>query len=196
MTRGTRRGCPSLSCTSSTRAALSIVDSTLRRLRTIPGSSSRRSTSFVPKPGDGRRIEACERAPVALALVQDRRPRQPRLRPLEREHLEQVHVVVRGNAPLLVVVGEHELASFGRPLAARDARHRSVGSHAVRALLAVLVALVLRRRLRRRGRRRRAGRRRHDRGDGMRRGRRARGARARAGSGADGRARRVDDATR
>ena len=39
------------------------------------------------------RVERRERASVAVALLENRRPAQPRLRPFEREHLKQVHVV-------------------------------------------------------------------------------------------------------
>ena len=92
---------------------------------------------------DDRRIEARERAPIALALVEDRRPRESCLRALEREHLEQMDVVVRRDSPLLVVVGDHQLAHTRGPIAARHARHRWVGSQTVRPLLVVLVALAL-----------------------------------------------------
>ena len=49
---------------------------------------------------------------------------------------------MRGDAPLLVVVGEHELVSTRGPLAARHARHRWVGSQAVRAVLVLIVSLA------------------------------------------------------
>ena len=64
-----------------------------------------RATSVVAECRDGRRVEARERPPIALALAQDRRPREPRLRALEDEQLEQVALVPDGDAPLLVVVG-------------------------------------------------------------------------------------------
>ena len=60
------------------------------------------------EPGDLRRIEAGERLPIALALVQDRPPGEARLGSLEREHLEQVALVVARHAPFLVVVGAGE----------------------------------------------------------------------------------------
>jgi hypothetical protein len=62
-------------------------------------------------------IEASECAPVPVALAQDGRPREPGLRTLEHEQLEQMAFVVRRNTPLLVVVGEQRLAR--RPAAAR-----------------------------------------------------------------------------
>ena len=46
------------------------------------------------------------------------------------------------DAPLLVVVGEHELVASGGPLAACHLRHRWVGSHAVRAFLVLLLSLA------------------------------------------------------
>ncbi len=60
----------------------------------------------VAEARDGVRIEVCERAPVGVALAQDRQPGQPRLRSLEDQHLEQVALVARGHAPLVVVVGD------------------------------------------------------------------------------------------
>ena len=66
------------------------VDSTLSRLRTMPGSASSRSTSRFPKRATLLRVEVRERLPIPLALAQDRQPREPGLRALERQHLEQV----------------------------------------------------------------------------------------------------------
>src|SRR5206468_9060965 len=50
--------------------------------------------------------EAGEGPPVVVPLPQDRRPGEPRLCPLEDEHLEQVPFVVRGHTPFVVVVGD------------------------------------------------------------------------------------------
>ena len=69
------------------------------------------------EPCDDGGVEAGERGPVALALVQDRRPGEPGLRTLERQKLEQVAVVVRGNTPLLVVVGNEKGVARTGPLA-------------------------------------------------------------------------------
>jgi hypothetical protein len=60
-------------------------------------------------------VEARERAAVALALVQDRRPREPGLSALEHEQLEQVPLVVGRNAPLLVVVDHIQGVVLGDP---------------------------------------------------------------------------------
>jgi cyclophilin family peptidyl-prolyl cis-trans isomerase len=57
------------------------------------------------------------------------------------EHLEQVPIVVRRDAPLLVVVGEHERVSPSCPLATLAVFHRWIGSHAMR--LAPLFAVVV-----------------------------------------------------
>jgi len=51
-------------------------------------------------------VEAREDPTVTLTLVKDRRPGQPGLGPLERQELEEVAIVSRRHAPLLVVVGE------------------------------------------------------------------------------------------
>ncbi len=53
-------------------------------------------------------VEAGEGPPVARAPLEDRQPREPRLGALEHEMLEEVPVVARRHAPLLVVVGEVE----------------------------------------------------------------------------------------
>ena len=63
--------------------------------------------------GDPSRVEAVERPSVVLPLVEDGRPGQAGLGPLEDEHLEEVGVVVGGNAPLLVVVPAHGLRALG-----------------------------------------------------------------------------------
>ena len=106
---------------SSQAPAFEIADSTFSRLRTIPGSAS---SCLGVEPRDPLGVEAGEGATVALALVQDRRPRQPGLRALEHEQLEQVASVARGDAPLLVVVGDIERISLRHPGATR--RHPSI----------------------------------------------------------------------
>ena len=50
-------------------------------------------------------VEALERRPEALALAQDRQPRQARLEALEAEPLVEPALVADRAAPLLVVVG-------------------------------------------------------------------------------------------
>ena len=62
-------------------------------------------------------LEAGEAGAVALALVEDRPPRQPGLRALEAELLEQADAVVLGDTPLDVVVVDHERV-VARPRAA------------------------------------------------------------------------------
>ena len=52
---------------------------------------------------------------------------------------------MRGDAPLLVVVGDHQLVASGRPLTPFHGRHRWIGSQAVRAVLvALLIARIAR----------------------------------------------------
>ena len=65
------------------------------------------------EPRHGLRVEAGERLSVALALVQDRRPGEAGLRSLEDEQLEEVPVVVRRHAPLVVVVSDVERVLSG-----------------------------------------------------------------------------------
>jgi len=62
-------------------------------------------------------IEAIEGPTVILALAQDREPAQTGLSALETEHLEQSRVVVQGQAPFLVMVGDIERI-LGAPRAA------------------------------------------------------------------------------
>ena len=70
------------------------------------------------------RLEPAERRPERLALVEDRRPRQPGLERLQRKPLEELDVVVTRHAPLLVVVGDHARIRAGagraRPPAALE----------------------------------------------------------------------------
>ena len=113
---------PWRSVTSSTAAALVRAARILRRLRTMPGSLARRSI-FASSPGrDPDRIEAVVGTAVGLALAEDEPPAQARLRPFEQEHLEEVTVVVRCDAPLVVVVGGR---TGGRPRPTRNAAFRS-----------------------------------------------------------------------
>jgi hypothetical protein len=70
---------------------------------------------------DLRGIEAAVRAPIGLALAQHRDPREPRLRALEDQHLEETAVIVDRNAPLLVVIGDVERIVPGPAAAARGA---------------------------------------------------------------------------
>ena len=110
------------------------VDDRRLDLQSVPndsGSASKRSTSAAVN-GDHGQVESPECTPVALALPQDRRPGKARLRSFEREHLEEMGVIVRRDTPLLVVVGEHELVSSGCPLAPLRVGHRRIGSHAMR----------------------------------------------------------------
>ena len=65
-------------------------------------------------------IETVERAPVVLALVQDRQPAEAGLGALQDEELEERAVVVLGHSPLGVVVGE--VRGRGRPGAAGGSR--------------------------------------------------------------------------
>ena len=54
--------------------------------------------------GDGGRVEAGEGAPESLAFVEDRQPRQARLKAFQAQLLEQAPVVGDCKAPLGVVI--------------------------------------------------------------------------------------------
>ena len=84
-------------------------------------------------PGrDADRIEAVVGAPIGFAFAEDEPPVEPRLRPFEQQHLEDVAVVVRGDPPLVVVVGDVEgvVPDPGAPH--RFVHHRSVPDAALR----------------------------------------------------------------
>ena len=60
-----------------------------------------------------RRVEVGEGAPVPIAALEDGGPGQARLSAFEGQHLEQMAVVVRGDAPFAVVVVAHRRRTFG-----------------------------------------------------------------------------------
>ena len=100
------RGQRPLRSTSSTaRRALLITASILPRWRTIDASPSSRADVALVEPRHHLEVEARERPPEVLALAQDRQPRQPGLKALEAQLLEQADVVGDREAPLAVVVG-------------------------------------------------------------------------------------------
>jgi len=61
------------------------------------------------EPRDARRVEPGERLAVAVALREDRAPRETGLRAFERQEFEQRILVGRGHAPFAIVV-----VAFGR----------------------------------------------------------------------------------
>src|SRR4029079_2482496 len=75
----------------------------------------------LPEAGDLVEVEAGEGAAERIALAQDREPGEPRLEPLERDLLEQPHVVGDGQPPLVVVVCAIGGVLPSAPPAARDA---------------------------------------------------------------------------
>ena len=99
--------------------ALVTVASTLSRLRTMRGSASSRASVGGVERRDHLGVEAVEDLAEGLALVQDRRPRQPRLEGLERQPLEVGRLAADRAAPLLVVVVAHG-ARPAPPRAARE----------------------------------------------------------------------------
>ena len=108
------------SSSSSQARALPTAAVTLARLRTMPGSAEAALDVVGAEGGHGRRVEPGEAAGVAVALVQDRRPRQPGLGALEDDELEQPPRVALGHAPLGVVVVD-VVRIAGLPAAARPA---------------------------------------------------------------------------
>jgi hypothetical protein len=74
------------------------------RCRMIPGSLSRISISFSPKPADGVRVETGEDLAEPVPLLQDRQPRESGLESFEAHPLEQPGLFVDGHAPFSVVV--------------------------------------------------------------------------------------------
>jgi len=91
-------------------------------LRGIPhdaGVGQQAALGRGAEPRDPIRIEAGERATVALALPEDRRPGEPGLRGLEHEEFEERPVVLRGAAPLAVVIA----AKLGAPEGPLTDRH-------------------------------------------------------------------------
>ena len=74
---------------------------------------------LVAEGRHGGGLEAGEGGTVAVALAQDRVPRQAGLGTLEDEQLEHVALVADGDAPLRVVVGAEELVRAVAPGTAR-----------------------------------------------------------------------------
>src|SRR6266849_3579035 len=59
-------------------------------------------------PRDLLRIEVAERATVALALVEDDRPTESRLRGFQNQELEMCAIVVRRHTPFAIVILAHQ----------------------------------------------------------------------------------------
>ena len=90
----------------------------LRAVAHDPGVGHQALDVRVVEAGHKVGIEAPEGGAIAGPLAQDGRPGQPGLRAFEGEHLEQMPLVARRDAPLLVVVGEVEGIAPGSPVAA------------------------------------------------------------------------------
>ena len=80
-----------------------------------------RDLCFI-EAGDRSRLEVREGRAESLALFENGDPRKPRLHPLEGQQLEERAIVVRGAAPLMVVVIEVDRLRSG-PAAACRLRH-------------------------------------------------------------------------
>ena len=123
----TRRSCRAPAAPSRTACALAIVDSIFAAVADDRRVAEQSLDVAFGEARDLLRIEAARTrrgSPHACAgsCVQ----REPGLRALEREQLEERGVVVRRDAPLVVVVRDHERVG-ARPLAAR--RSAAGGAH-------------------------------------------------------------------
>ena len=77
------------------------------------GVGEKPSNVLWPVSGNNPGIEAVKSADERLALAQYRRPGEPGLETLEDEALKQGPVIVTGDAPLLIVIGDHQGVSAG-----------------------------------------------------------------------------------
>ena len=104
---------PNSRCTA--RKALRVADGALDLAAMADDAGVRHQPVDARASRSGRRGRgrSRERGAVAVALVQDRRPRQPSLRALEHQELEEHAVVVHRHAPLGVVVRTVGIAAFG-----------------------------------------------------------------------------------
>src|SRR5207247_778778 len=94
--------------------------------------AQQRAEAGGAEPGDGPGVEPGEGAAIGLALGEDRRPGESRLRALEHEELEEPAVVVHGDAPLAVVIADHRRRARG-PRAAAGRQSRAHAAHASEA---------------------------------------------------------------
>ena len=70
---------------------------------------------LVPRPvgGDDRRVEPVEGAAKSVAFPEDGQPGEASLEPLQGQPLEELLVIMAGDAPLLVVIGDVERIGTG-----------------------------------------------------------------------------------
>src|SRR5262249_41833534 len=71
--------------------------------------------------GDRNRVAAVETFGIRVALLEDRLPAESRLSALERQHLEEMPLVVHRHAPFAIVIRDAERRA--RPRAASRRRH-------------------------------------------------------------------------
>jgi hypothetical protein len=62
---------------------------------------------------DACRIEIGKGSPITVALVEDRLPGEPGLGTLQHQKLEQPPIVMKRNAPFLIVIGKHARIAAG-----------------------------------------------------------------------------------
>ena len=109
---------PNSSCTSRKRRALLTAAVILSRLRMMPSSLSNRSIRFSVKRATFSGSNSANARRYASRFRSTIEPAQPGLGAFERQELELLAVVVDRDAPLLVVVGGHQLAAARAPIAA------------------------------------------------------------------------------
>src|SRR2546427_4455546 len=80
--------------------------------------AQQRAEAGAAEPRDALGVEPGEGAAIGLALGEDRRPGEPRLRALEDEELEEPAVGGAGGAPLAVVIADHRRRAGGPRAAA------------------------------------------------------------------------------
>src|ERR1700730_4365263 len=90
---------------------------------------------LVTKPSDLGRIEVCKGTTLSVAAIENRRPGQASLGTFERQHLKDVSVVVRWDAPFVIVVLAHSRRAVGPRTPACSHRRLSADPRHVRVAL-------------------------------------------------------------
>src|SRR3954451_24628929 len=101
-----------------------------------PGVSHEARDVLGGETRDPGGIESGEGLAVPLTLPQDRRPGEASLRSVQQKLLVPAPIVVDRNAPLLVVVGEHQRVITG-PEAALDRGGRHSAQHTVLSIVLI-----------------------------------------------------------
>jgi hypothetical protein len=106
----------------------------------------------VPRPEAGYllEIEAFESLTEILAFVEDRAPGKPGLEGFQDQEFEDAPIIMQGNAPFLVVVGQHERVVITGPRATLENLifisrffHGSVSVSHLKSVPALVSAMIL-----------------------------------------------------